>query len=191
MTLSWLTTLQKEYEQFPVMNRESFSDLLRSQVNLLASDDHIQEVLQQLHAMGEVFCVRDLVVISTAWLGTTLIGELLSSHFLHHARVTGVYTAEDFQASYNECDAFGVLDLLKAMGLCVQCEVDEELEYEFPIYNQTETLSGLWDPGDPRYRTTGACYGGVRLYAPPRAFHMFSSIFPLIQVSYTFSNCSI
>lgn len=49
-----------------------------------------------------------------------LIGELLSSQFLYHARVTGVYTAEDFQASYNQCDAIAVLELLKAFELCVE-----------------------------------------------------------------------
>lgn len=53
-TLVWLTTLQKEHEQFPVLNRDSFAELLRSQVNLLTSDDHIEELLRQLHSMGEV-----------------------------------------------------------------------------------------------------------------------------------------
>lgn len=59
-------------------------------------------------------------MISVPWLGIQLIGELLSTQFLLHARVTGVYTVEDFQASYNQCDALGVLDLLEALDLCVQ-----------------------------------------------------------------------
>lgn len=59
-------------------------------------------------------------MISPQWLGRNLLGELLSSQFLLHARVTGVYTAEDFQASYNECDALGVLELLEALDLCVR-----------------------------------------------------------------------
>lgn len=53
-TLSWLGTLQKDYEQFPVLTRQVFADVLRSHVNLLASDDHVHELLQQLHSMGEV-----------------------------------------------------------------------------------------------------------------------------------------
>lgn len=53
-SLNWLLTLQKEFEQFPVMNRATFADLLRNHVNILASDDHIKELLQQLHLMGEV-----------------------------------------------------------------------------------------------------------------------------------------
>lgn len=53
-SLSWLGSLQKDYEQFPVLNREMFAELLRSQVNLLALDTHITELLLQLHSMGEV-----------------------------------------------------------------------------------------------------------------------------------------
>ncbi|KRT78934.1 Ankyrin repeat-containing protein, partial [Oryctes borbonicus] len=110
-TLTWLTTLQKEYEQLPVLSRQQFAELLRGNINLLASDEHIQELLQQLHSMGEVFCIQDLVVISVQWLGSQLIGELLSNQFILQARVTGVYTTEDFQASYNQCDAVAVLEL--------------------------------------------------------------------------------
>nr|XP_022900438.1 death-associated protein kinase 1-like isoform X1 [Onthophagus taurus] len=181
-TLNYLTTLHKDHEQFPVLTRPIFSEYLRLHVNILASDDHIHELLQQLHAMGEVFCVNDLVVLNVSWLGTQLIGELLSNQFILHARVTGVYTAEDFQASYNQCDAIGVLELLRSLELCIECDVDGDVEYEFPIYNHIETLSGLWDPGDPRYRTTGACYGGLRLYTPPETCHLFSSMFPYIQI---------
>lgn len=65
----------------------------------------------------------------------------------------------------------------------LQCDIEGEIEYEFPIYNQIETLSGLWDSGDPRYRTTGACYGGVRLYTPRGTCHLFTSVFPYIQVT--------
>lgn len=181
-SLSWLVSLQKEYEQFPVLSRNQFSDLLRTQVNMLASDEHIDELLQQLHLMGEVFCIQELVVISVQWLGNHLLGELLSLQFLTHARVTGVYSTDDFQASYNQCDALGVLELLTALQLCIPVEVDDDVEYEFPIYNQTETLMGLWDSGDPRYRVTGACYAGVRLHSAPDTLHMFSGIFCHIQI---------
>lgn len=111
--------MQKDYEQFPVVNKATFAELLRNQVNLLALDGHIEDVLKHLYRMGEVFCIRHLVVISLPWFGNNLIGELLSTNFLLHARVIGVYTAEDFQASYNECDALGVLELLEAMDLCI------------------------------------------------------------------------
>lgn len=127
-TLSWLTLLQKDYEQFPVFSRSTFAELLRSQVNILASDQHIQDLLQQLHLMSEVFCVQDLIVISINWLGMQLLGELLSANFLTHARVTGVYTIEDFQASFNQCDAFAALELLEALDICVQvCNIKNSI----------------------------------------------------------------
>jgi hypothetical protein len=64
----------------------------------------------------------------------------------------------------------------------VQCENDDELEFEFPCYNFVETLDGLWDALDPRYRAPGSCYGGVKLKSPPDTFHLVHSIFPRIQV---------
>jgi hypothetical protein len=64
----------------------------------------------------------------------------------------------------------------------VQCENDDDLEFEFPCYNFVETLSGLWDASDPRYREPDSCYGGVKLKTPPDTFHLLHSIFPRIQV---------
>lgn len=49
-----------------------------------------------------------------------MIGELLSQEFLSSVRATGVYTAEDFQACFNHCDAFGTLELMEALELCIQ-----------------------------------------------------------------------
>ena len=43
-----------------------------------------------------------------------------------------------------------------------QCEVDGDIEYEFPCYNYTEALEGLWSPQDARYKD-GGIYGGVLL----------------------------
>lgn len=64
----------------------------------------------------------------------------------------------------------------------LQCEIDGEIEYEFPIYNNVETINGLWDPQDPRYSTSGSQYGGIRLHTPPGTFHLFKSVFPYVQV---------
>lgn len=64
-----------------------------------------------------------------SWLGTDLLGELLSTNFLCHTRTMGVYTAEDFQSSYTQCDANSVLELLECLDLCVQ------VEYHFVLWN--------------------------------------------------------
>lgn len=103
-----------------MITRSSFADLLRTHVNLLASDEHILELLNQLHLMGEVFCVDYLIVLSVPWLASTLLGELLSATFISHSREIGVYTAEDFQSSYTQCEATSVLELLECLDLCVQ-----------------------------------------------------------------------
>lgn len=58
-TLHWLGKLRHDHEVYPVLTRENFSELLRDQVNLLASDEHIHELLDQLHIMGEV-CRRSM-----------------------------------------------------------------------------------------------------------------------------------
>ncbi|CAG9773909.1 unnamed protein product [Ceutorhynchus assimilis] len=178
--LSWMGILRMDHEQFPVITRARFSDLLRGQVNLLASDEHIQELLNQLHVMGEVYIIDYLIVLSVPWLGTQLLGELLSTNFISHARVMGVYTAEDFQSCYTQCDSNCVLELLQCLDLCVQCDVDGEIEYEFPIYIQTETLNGLWVSNDAN---SESIYGGSRLYTSSGIFHLFKAIFSHIQVN--------
>lgn len=56
------------------------------------------------------------------------------------------------------------------------------MEYEFPIYNQTETIDGLWESDDPRYANRDSNYGGLRLYTSPGTCHLLTSLFPYIQV---------
>ncbi|XP_030750996.1 death-associated protein kinase 1-like [Sitophilus oryzae] len=182
-TLSWLSRIRSILKQFPVLDREVFSDCLRCQVNLLASDDHIDELLQQLQVMGEVFCVKYLVVLSVPWLTGTLLGELLSPNFISHARPIGVYSVDDFQLSYTQCDSRKVLGLLEALNLCVSCEIDGEVEYEFPIYNQIETIEGLWDCDDPRYISKNSVYGGLRFYTSSGILCMLKPIFSHVQIN--------
>lgn len=68
------------------------------------------------------------------------------------------------------------------MEILSKCEVDGELEYEFPCYNFVEMLNGLWEENDPRYQ--GGVYGGVRLHSPPGTMHLLHSVFPRIQVPF-------
>ncbi|XP_066151659.1 death-associated protein kinase dapk-1-like isoform X1 [Euwallacea fornicatus] len=182
-TISWLAKPRHDLEAFPVLTETSFSEILRDQVNLLASDEHIEELLNQLHAMGEVFCIDYLVVITVPWLGHQLLGELLSFNFISHAREIGVYSAEDFQSSYTQCDASSTLEVLECLDLCVKCDVEGEIEYEFPIYIQTEVvMKDLWDPHDHRYSSRHSMHGGLRLYTSAGILCLFKSIFSQIQV---------
>lgn len=184
--VSWLHTLQRSSPNFPVLPWPSFVELVHCNVNPLAGDEHLRELLQQLQLMGEAVYLKspyqDLVCIWPQWLGNQVVGQLLSLDFLAQARVTGCYSVDDFQVAFSECDALDMLQVLEALQLCTQCENDDELEFEFPCYNFVETLDGLWDESDTRYCGPDSCYGGVKLRSPPDTFHLIHSIFPRIQV---------
>uniref|UniRef100_A0A1B6DYK5 Roc domain-containing protein n=2 Tax=Clastoptera arizonana TaxID=38151 RepID=A0A1B6DYK5_9HEMI len=184
--LAWLPSLRKSAQCFPVVSWEGFMDTIRLQINPLAGEENFRELLTQLQHMGEIVylksCIHpDLLVITPSWLCGQVIGQLLSIDFLAHARITGCYTVDDFQAAFPQVDAMAMLQVLETLQLCIQCENDGELEYEFPCYNLVETLEGLWEENDPRYRGDG-CYGGVRLYSPQGTLHLLHSVFPRIQV---------
>ncbi|XP_046679554.1 death-associated protein kinase dapk-1-like [Homalodisca vitripennis] len=185
---SWLPSLRKSAQSFPVVSWDGFVDAVRAQVNPLADQKHFSELLTQLQHMGEVIYLKsaegclhpDLLVLSPQWLCGPVLGQLLSIDFVAHARITGCYTVEDFQAAFPQTDALGLLRVLETMQLCIECEVDGDLEYEFPCYNLVEALEGLWEENDPRYR--GAVYGGVRLHSPQGTVHLLHSVFPRIQI---------
>ena len=44
----------KIYGNFPIMSWSNFVDNIRREVNPLASDEHMQDLVQQLQLMGEV-----------------------------------------------------------------------------------------------------------------------------------------
>ncbi|KAK7866658.1 hypothetical protein R5R35_000274 [Gryllus longicercus] len=184
--VSWLHALRRNSPNFPVLPWPSFVELVHCNVNPLAGEEHLRELLQQLQLMGEAVYLKspyqDLVCVWPHWLGSQVVGQLLSLDFLAQARVTGCYSVDDFQVAFSECDALDMLQVLEALQLCTQCENDDELEFEFPCYNFVETLDGLWDESDPRYCGPDSCYGGVKLRSPPETFHLIHSIFPRIQV---------
>ncbi|XP_069694753.1 death-associated protein kinase 1-like isoform X2 [Periplaneta americana] len=184
--VNWLPVVRRNSTSFPVVPWFTFVDLVHCNVNPLAGEEHMKELIQQLQLMGEVVYLKsqyqDLVCLSPRWLCTNVIGQLLSLDFVAQARVTGCYTVDDFQVAFSECEALDVLQVLEALQLCTQCENDDELEFEFPCYNFVETLDGLWDASDPRYHDPDSCYGGVKLRSPPNTFHLIHSIFPRIQV---------
>ncbi|KAJ9574049.1 hypothetical protein L9F63_008575, partial [Diploptera punctata] len=184
--VNWLPALRRNSASFPVVPWFIFVELVHCNVNPLAGEEHMKELIQQLQLMGEVVYLKsqfqDLVCLAPRWLCSNVIGQLLSLDFVAQARVTGCYTVDDFQVAFSECDALDVLQVLEALQMCTQCENDDELEFEFPCYNFVETLDGLWDASDPRYHDPDSCYGGVKLRTPPDTFHLIHSIFPRIQV---------
>ncbi|XP_014251310.1 death-associated protein kinase 1-like isoform X2 [Cimex lectularius] len=178
--VSWLPMLRKSAESIPVMTWEAFIAEARNQVNPLASNDHFSILFSHLEQMGEVIIVGDLIILSPSWLCGQVLGQILSIDFITHARITGCYTVEDFQVAFPEADSMAMLEVLEALQLCIQCDNDGELEYEFPCYNLVERIEGLWECSDCRYKD--GAYGGVRLKTPENTTHLIHCIFPRLQV---------
>ena len=123
---------------------------------------------------------NDLVILSPQWLCSDVIGLLLSHERIAHSRPTGCYTAYDFQLMFPDCDAADLLRVLEALELCTQCDLDGDVEFEFPCLNFVETLAGLWEKDSRRYQNY--VYGGMRLQYPHAVTNQLLYLFPRIQV---------
>lgn len=179
-----LPNWRKSSPSFPVLTWRQFMDMVHIQVNPLAGEEHMRELIHQLQLMGEVLYTKseteDMVVLNPKWLCSSVIGELLSQEHLEKARVTGCYTVEDFQFAFSDTDAIDLLQVLENLKMCTKCDNDGDVEYEFPCYNLVETLEGLWDPSDPRY--TQGVYCGVHVIPFDDFPHILAIIFTRIQV---------
>jgi len=123
----------------------------------------------------------DYVVLDPQWLGSSVIGQLLSCETTSSLRPTGCFKLEDFQQQFPNFESEDVLNLLEALQVCTRCEVDDgDVEYEIPCLNYVETLSALWDL---KYkRLPHGVYGGLRLFVPPPMHTQLVHIFPKVQV---------
>jgi hypothetical protein len=54
--VNWLPSIRRNSANFPVVPWFTFVDLVHSNVNPLAGEEHMKELMQQLQLMGEV-CV--------------------------------------------------------------------------------------------------------------------------------------
>lgn len=128
----------------------------------------------------------DFVVLSPQWLGSEVIGDLLSRDLTVRCRPTGCFTIDDFQVVLPGATADDVLYLLSALGLSTRCSfgdetAEHEIEHELPCLNFVETLAGLWDRDED---DSGAdmVYGGVRFEAGRFGIDDFIHVFPRVQV---------
>lgn len=129
----------------------------------------------------------DLVVLSPQWLGSEVIGDLLSRELTVRCRPTGCFTIDDFQVVLPGATADDVLYLLAALGLSTRCSfgdetAEHEIEHELPCLNFVETLAGLWDREED---SSGfqLVYGGLRFEAGRCGIDDFMHVFPRVQVS--------
>ncbi|PRD35495.1 UNVERIFIED_CONTAM: dapk-1 [Trichonephila clavipes] len=169
---------------FPVMSHQQFCDLVHTQVNPLATTEHIKVMVEQLQLMGELLFLRletqDLIVLNPRWLCVDIIGQMLSQEHLETAKITGTYTMDDIQLLFPDTDALDLLQVLESLQLCTQCDSNGDIEYEFPCFNMLDSQDYLWEKGDLRY--TNAVYGGVRLQSWPADKHLLRCVIPRLQV---------
>ncbi|CAG0915982.1 unnamed protein product [Notodromas monacha] len=133
---------------FPVLPWTAFLEFIRSKVNPLSLESHVEKLVRQLQLMGRLVVLdsprsravgwpqeadvcweemgeaeedSSLVVLSPQWLGGEVIGRLLSLEFRGIARPSGVYSLDDFTASFT-CSASqrDMIPLLEALQLCNQ-----------------------------------------------------------------------
>ncbi|XP_043203160.1 death-associated protein kinase 1-like [Amphibalanus amphitrite] len=172
--------------QFPVMPWSDLVDVVRDQVNPLASAEHVHVVMHQLQLMGEVVLLRsvggeqDLITLSPQWLCGDILGQMLSPEFVRRTRDSGCYTLDEFQALVPHWDGLDLLQVLETLHVCTQCDSAGDIVYEFPCHNRGAEPEGLWAPPGPD--GPRLCYGGVLLRPPDGTELLMSPLLPRLQV---------
>lgn len=178
-------------QHFPVIPWNTFIEHVRVNVNPLAADDHMKEVIQQLQLMGEVIYVKgsvcvDVIVLEPKWLSSHVLGALLSPDFARKAPVSGFYTCQELRSIPAIGEAIeSTLPILESLGLCakvrarfktqvalifihvffiqmdLETTANKDCEYEFPYFNQLEAPEGIWSAD--KMDKNSSLYGGVLL----------------------------
>ncbi|CAF1135873.1 unnamed protein product, partial [Didymodactylos carnosus] len=186
---------RKTYASFPVMSWTRFVENIRTELNPLASDEHMQELVHQLQLMGEILYLegdpQDLICFDPHWLCHTTLGKLFSANDIKHTVLNnvskvklkqqrclnGTYSVDDIQMIFPETDALDLLQIFCAFDLCVQYDVYGDIEYEFPQLNSADIIPGLWE------KRSGVNYTYIGCEIRCRTNNeLLWAIFPRIQV---------
>lgn len=210
--LTFLNLYRKASTNFPILANHQFKDMIRSQINPLASDDHFKDLIQQLIIMGEICFLTatnetnyDVLVLNPKWLCCDIIGSLLllkcnpssylngPNHGYHHplttpssSRINGIYSIDEFQELYTDVDALDLLQLLETLSLCTQNDRSGDIEYEFPCFIVSGDLDAIMEAF--MYREN-CVYHGVVYHrsgiskTPTSGGAILSSLFPRIQAA--------
>lgn len=65
--VNWLPSVRRNLAAFPVVPCFTFVDLVRCNVNPLAGEEHMKELIQQLQLMGEVYMCMYIYLRSVFW----------------------------------------------------------------------------------------------------------------------------
>ncbi|XP_054159221.1 death-associated protein kinase 1-like isoform X2 [Oppia nitens] len=170
--MTFLNICRKASTNFPVLSSNQFKEIIRSQINPLASDEHFKEILLQLQTMGEVLYLKaktensqDLIVLNPRWLTIDIIGNFLSRDYNCKSRITGTYSIDDIQMELPDTDALDLLQVLEAISLCIQCDHEGDIAYEFPCFILREPIDDIWPQNNIIYADGAYC--GVRIQCEP------------------------
>ena len=168
-----------------MMSWSQFIDSIRQDVNPLASDEHMRELVQQLQLMGEVLYLEgdpqeDLICFDPNWLCQTILGRLLSHRRVckRHSSSNETFALNDIRNLYPEIpDPINLLQVFNAYDLCTQIDINGGYEFEFPQLNAMEIFSGLWE------KRSGVHYVYIGCEIRSRTLSsLLWSVFPRIQV---------
>ncbi|KAI6241190.1 Non-specific serine/threonine protein kinase [Aphelenchoides fujianensis] len=185
--VNYLGVLRKRFANFPVITWPHFVQLVRAEVNPLISDQHARSLIQQLQLLGELVYLRDelseldYVVLTAEWLGTHVLGTLLSAEFLLQSRADGCFTIDQFAPVFpelNETDQ--LLHMLDTLQLCTTIEADaaEDTRFEFPALIMNPPPKEIWTRNRPNF-----IYGGLRILPMRGMERSLQSTFARIQVA--------
>jgi death-associated protein kinase len=188
--MTFLNICRKASASFPVLSWPQFKEMVRSQINPLASDEHLQELIQQLQVMGEILYLKgkaensqDLIILNPRWLTVEVIGYLLSYEFICKSRITGTYSVDDIQTEFPETDAFDLLQVLESISVCAQIDYEGDIAYEFPCFTLKEAFDDVWDKNNIRY--SNAVYCGLRIQCEKHvpSGQLLLCLIPRLQIS--------
>ena len=188
--MTFLNICRKASASFPVLSWTQFKEIIRSQINPLASDEHFRDVILQLQTMGEVLYLRartensqDLIILNPRWLTVDIISHFLSHDYICKSRIIGIYSIDDIQSEVPETDAFDLLQVLESIGLCVPCDHEGDIAYEFPCFALKEPSEEIWSRNS--ILLVDYVYCGLRIQCEKHvpSGQILLSIFSRLQIS--------
>lgn len=114
---------------FPVVSWPSFVEYIRSRVNILATEEHVREVINQLVVIGEIVHLMredlEMIILDPQWLCSEIIGKLLAYESVTHCPLDGTLLASDLRTLFPKTQLQDVVRLLIALELCAPSFVKE------------------------------------------------------------------
>ena len=135
--------------------------------------------------MLQVICLgsdkEDLVVLNPNWLGTKILGRLLSFENLSQVQDTGKISASGIQRMFPKVDVSRLVRLLETMDICVEVKSSDAVEYYFPCFNCLDLASSnVWDLKE--LDKDLAC-GGIRIASPGNIGNQLTYVFSHVALS--------